>query len=73
MCVPGVPAPPGVVILAPPEVLRNAEGRKVKAAPKRMWPPGAAKGIIEAGARKPWPGRLGVYSSSMKVISTLTL
>jgi hypothetical protein len=34
MCVPGVPAPPGVVILAPPEVLRNAEGRKVKAAPK---------------------------------------
>jgi hypothetical protein len=32
MCVPGVPAPPGVVILAPPEVLRNAEGRKVKAA-----------------------------------------
>jgi hypothetical protein len=28
----GVPAPPGVVMVAPPEVPRNAEGRKVKAA-----------------------------------------
>jgi hypothetical protein len=27
-----VPAPPGVVMLAPSEVPRNAEGRKVKAA-----------------------------------------
>jgi hypothetical protein len=28
----GVPAPPGVVMVSPPEVRRNAEGRKVKAA-----------------------------------------
>ena len=27
-----VPAPPGLVMVAPPEVPRNAEGRKAKAA-----------------------------------------
>ncbi len=31
-----VPAPPGALMVAPPEVPRNAEGRKAKAAPRRM-------------------------------------
>ena len=50
--------PPGVVMVAPSEVPRNAlreqsEGRAM------VWrPKSAAKGSIKAGARKPRPGRL---------------
>jgi hypothetical protein len=35
-CLVGVPAPPGVVMVAPPEVPRNAQQGKVKAAPNAM-------------------------------------
>jgi hypothetical protein len=46
-----VHAPPGVVMVAPPEVPRNAsQGRRAKAAPMGLWPPGAAEGSIKAGA-----------------------
>jgi hypothetical protein len=95
-----VPAPPWVVILAPPRVPCNVERAQCKgAALGKIGKLGssAAKGIIEAGARKPrpydrsrWgrtrreaatsqavvpatPGVVGSYSSSTKVISTLTL
>ena len=59
-CSYGVPAPPGIVILAPPTPQRNAsraqcEGRADKEDGKGN---GAAKGIIEAGTRKPRPGVL---------------
>ena len=36
---------------------QRGEGQRGRA-PKRMVPPGAAKGIREAGARNPWPGVL---------------
>src|SRR5829696_4819026 len=36
LCIGEVPAPPGVVILAPPEVPRNAERAQSKAARMRM-------------------------------------
>src|SRR5215216_3430940 len=53
----GVPAPPGVVMLAPPQITRTAsraqsEGRAA------AWGPSAAKGIMKAGARTPRPGVL---------------
>ena len=40
--------------------IRTTEGpaQRGEGAPKRMVPPGAAKGIREAGARNPWPGVL---------------
>ena len=51
----GVPAPPGVVMLAPSEVPRNAEGRKVKAAlveddPVPQYNAANKRSIIKAGA-----------------------
>ena len=54
----GVPAPPEVDMLAPPKVLRNAEGRKVKAAlveddPVPQCNAANNTSIIKAGARKP--------------------
>jgi hypothetical protein len=67
-----VPAPPGVVMLALPEVPRNAERAKSEG-PRQRRGKSAAQGVIEAGAFGLWPGCLGCYSSSMKVISRLTL
>jgi hypothetical protein len=43
----GVPAPPGVVMIASPEVPRNEEGAKRR--PRQKGSKSAAKGIIEAG------------------------
>ena len=58
-----VPVPPGVVILAPPEFPRNAEGRKVKAAlveddPVPQYNAANNTSIIKAGTppRIPRPG-----------------
>ena len=45
-----VPAPPGVVMVAPPEISRNAQSGKVKAARVRG-PQSAAKDSIRAGAQ----------------------
>ncbi len=50
-----VPAPPGVVMVAPPEVPRNAEGAQIEGRAKE-YQESAAKGSIEARARKPRPG-----------------
>jgi hypothetical protein len=48
-----VHVPPAVVMVAPPEVPRNAQRRaQRKAAPKRMWPPGAANDSIKVGPRR---------------------
>ena len=57
-----MPAPPGVDMFAPPEVLRNAEGRKVKAAlveddPVPQYNATNNTSIIEVGARKLRPGQ----------------
>jgi hypothetical protein len=51
-------APPGVVMVAPSEVPRNAEGRKVKAAlveddPVPQYNAANNTSIIKAGGRKP--------------------
>jgi hypothetical protein len=58
-CHRGVPAPPGIVMVAPPTAPRNAERAqceaKAKAALQRDGKERAAKGIIKAGARKPRP------------------
>ena len=67
-----VPAPPGVVILASPEVPRNAEGGQCEG-PRQRRGKSAAQGVIEARAFGLLTGCLGCYSSSMKVISRLTL
>ena len=51
--------PTGIVIFAPPRVPRNAErAQREGPVPKRMVPPGAAKGIREDEARTPRPGVL---------------
>ena len=47
MCVPGVPAPPGIVMVAPPEVPRNAERRQGEGR-AASWVTSAAEGIIRA-------------------------
>jgi hypothetical protein len=52
-----VPAPPGIVMVAPPEISRNTQLGKAKAAPGGEVPKGAARGIIKAGARKPRPDK----------------
>jgi hypothetical protein len=65
-------APPGILMLALPEVPRNAERAKSEG-PRQRREKSAAQGVIEAGAFGLWPGCLGCYSSSMKVISRLTL
>jgi hypothetical protein len=67
-----VPAPPRVVMLSPPEVPRNAS-RGQSEGPRERREKSAARGVIQAGAFGLGPGCLGCYSSSMKVISTLTL
>jgi hypothetical protein len=50
----GVPAPPGVVMLAPPEVPRNAESAQSEGRAEVMGK-SAAEDSIKAGARKPRP------------------
>ena len=50
--------PTGIVIFATPRVPRNAERAQREGRAKEDGPPGAAKGIREAGARKPRPGIL---------------
>ena len=54
-----------------PRFRATKRGHKVKGRAKGE--KSAAQGVIEAGASGPGPGRSGCYSSSMKVISTLTL
>src|SRR5215204_2011789 len=44
-----VPAPPGVVILAPPTTQRNASGAQCEGRAREGHPKSAAKGSIEAG------------------------
>jgi hypothetical protein len=46
----GVPAPPGVVILAPPEVPRNAQRAQSIGRAQEGCPKSAAKDRIKAGA-----------------------
>jgi hypothetical protein len=53
-CSYGVPAPPGTVMLSPPEVPRNAERAQRKAALRGVQK-ARPKDIIRAGARKPRP------------------
>ena len=55
-----MPAPPGALILAPPEVPRNAERAKAEAALGTIGRIGksAAKGIIRAGTAEGCPARL---------------
>src|SRR5919107_3744577 len=59
-------------MVAPPEVPRNAS-REQSEGPRERREKSAAQGVIQAGAFGLGPGCLGCYSSSMKVISTLTL
>jgi hypothetical protein len=42
-------------MVSPPRVLRNAEGAQIEGRAREGYPRSAAKGIIEAGARKPRP------------------
>jgi hypothetical protein len=44
-------------MVAPPEISRNTQLGKAKAAPGGEVPKGAARGIIKAGARKPRPDK----------------
>jgi hypothetical protein len=44
-----VPAPPGVVILAPPTTQRNASGAQCEGRAREGHPKSAAKGNVEAG------------------------
>ena len=65
-------APPGVVMVAPPQVPRNAERAQCEE-PRQRRVKSAAQGVIEAWAFGLLTGCLGCYSSNMKVISRLTL
>ena len=77
-----VRAPPGTVMFAPPEVPRNASRAQREAKAKgRAWEDGGHHGAAQLRCEHyrgrspvgPRPDRLGCYSSSRKVISTLAL
>jgi hypothetical protein len=44
-----VPAPPGIVMVAPPTTQRNASGAQCEGRAREGHPKSAAKGIVEAG------------------------
>src|SRR5215211_4733873 len=68
----GVPAPPGVVILAPPEVLRNAERAQCEGRARgRSIHKARPKGSIKAGAlSSPGPVHATPYLSPARTLRT---